>query len=201
MYIVGLTGGIGSGKTAVSNHLNSLGIPVVDADIVSRQVVEPGTEALLQIEKHFGDDIINPDGALDRAKLREIIFHNPAEKIWLESLLHPLIGDETFRQIEATNGPYVLYVTPLLTESGQNEMCDAVIVVDVSEQTQIERTTVRDNNSEETVRAIIASQVNRQERLKIATHVINNNGTLADLMAATESVHKQLLATTSNCQR
>ena len=201
MYIVGLTGGIGSGKTAVSNHLNSLGIPVVDADIVSRQVVEPGTEALLQIEKHFGDDIINPDGALDRAKLREIIFHNPAEKIWLESLLHPLIGDETFRQIEATNGPYVLYVTPLLTESGQNEMCDAVIVVDVSEQTQIERTTVRDNNSEETVRAIIASQVNRQQRLKIATHVINNNGTLADLMAATESVHKQLLATTSNCQR
>jgi dephospho-CoA kinase len=167
---------------------------VVDADIVSRQVVEPGTEALLQIEKHFGDDIINADGSLDRAKLREIIFHNPAEKTWLESLLHPLIGSETFRQIEDANGPYVLYVTPLLTESGQNEMCDSVIVVDVSEQTQIERTTVRDSNSEETVKAIIASQANRQERLKIATHVISNDGTLDDLIAATESVHKQLLA-------
>jgi dephospho-CoA kinase len=195
MHVVGLTGGIGSGKTAVSNYLHSLGIPVVDADIVSRQVVEPGTEALLQIEKHFGDDIINADGSLDRAKLREIIFHNPAEKAWLENLLHPLIGAETFRQIDAANGPYVLYVTPLLTESGQNEMCDSVIVVDVSEQTQIERTTVRDSNSEGTVKAIIASQANRQERLKIATHVISNDGTLADLMAATESVHKQLLAT------
>ena len=194
MHIVGLTGGIGSGKTAVSNHLHSLGIPVVDADIVSRQVVEPGTEALLQIEKHFGSGIINADGALDRAKLREIIFHNDAEKTWLENLLHPLIGGETFRQIEAANGTYVLYVTPLLTESSQNEMCDAVIVVDVSEQTQIERTTVRDNNSEETVKAIIASQANRQQRLIIATHVINNDSTLADLIAATESVHKQLLA-------
>jgi dephospho-CoA kinase len=193
MHVVGLTGGIGSGKTAVSNHLNLLGITVVDADIVSRQVVEPGTEALLQIGKHFGDDIINTDGALNRAKLREIIFHNSAEKTWLEKLLHPLIGAETFRQIEVADGPYVLYVTPLLTESGQNEMCDEVIVVDVSEQTQIERTTARDNNSEETVSAIIASQASRQERLDIATHVINNDSTLVDLLTKTESVHEQLL--------
>jgi dephospho-CoA kinase len=200
MYVVGLTGGIGSGKTAVSDHLKALGITVVDADIVSRQVVEPGTEALLQIQKHFGDNIINTDRVLDRAKLREIIFHNPSEKTWLEQLLHPLIGAETFRQIEAANGPYVLYVTPLLTESGQHEMCDDVIVVDVAEQTQIERTTVRDSNSEKTVKAIIASQANRQERLKIATHVINNDSTLADLLATTESVHQQLLINTKGRQ-
>jgi dephospho-CoA kinase len=200
MHIVGLTGGIGSGKTAVSNHLHSLGVTVVDADIVSRQVVEPGTEALLQIEKHFGSDIINADRALDRAKLREIVFHNPAQKTWLEKLLHPLIGAETFRQIEVATGPYVLYVTPLLTESGQNEMCDEIIVVDVAEHTQIKRTTVRDNNSEATVKAIIASQATRQQRLKIATHVISNDGSLNDLMAATESVHQQLLASVKGRQ-
>jgi dephospho-CoA kinase len=193
MHIVGLTGGIGSGKTAVSNHLQSLGATVVDADLVSRQVVAPGTEALLQIGKHFGDDILAADGALDRAKLREIIFHNPAEKTWLESLLHPLIGAETFRQIETADGPYVLYVTPLLTESGQDQMCDETIVVDVEEQTQIKRTTARDNNSEKTVKAIIASQASRQQRLKIATHIINNDSTLADLLVKAESVHKQLL--------
>ena len=195
MYVVGLTGGIGSGKSAVSDYLQTQGITVVDADVVSRQVVEPGTEALHQIEKHFGSDFIATDGTLDRAKLRQRIFTDSAAKEWLEQLLHPLIGAETFKQVSEATSPYVIYVTPLLVESKQYEMCNEVIVVDVTEETQINRTMQRDNNDAEMVKAIINSQASRDDRLAIATHVLNNNGALEELITATEALHQQLSLT------
>lgn len=193
MYVVGLTGGIGSGKTAVSDQLASKGIVVVDADMVSRQVVEPGTQSLQQIRRRFGDDILQDDGTLDRAKLRSVIFADAEAKSWLEKLLHPQIGTEVYRQLEAARSPYVLFVSPLLIEAGQNAICDRIVVVDVPETIQLERTIDRDNNSEEQVRAIMASQSSRQHRLDAATDVIENSGSLQELERKVDALHKQLL--------
>lgn len=194
MYIVGLSGGIGSGKTAISDRLAAKGIVVVDADQVARQVVEPGTEALAKIAEHFGPEILTTNGELDRAKLRQIIFSDAEAKQWLEGLLHPLIGTETWRQLETANSPYVLMVSPLLIESGQNAVCQRVIVVDVSVDTQIERTCSRDNNDEEQVRRIIASQADRDTRRQAATDIINNDGSLEQLQAQVDNLHLELIS-------
>lgn len=193
MFVVGLTGGIGSGKTAVSDHLASFGIEVVDADVISRIVVEPGQPALSEIAEKFGSNILLADGNLNRALLREKIFNNPDDKQWLESLLHPLIATELFRQLEAAKSAYVLFVSPLLVESGQDAICDRLIVVDVSEQVQLERTIERDNNSAEQVKNIIASQASREQRLDKATDVIENNADLHALHQKTQRLHQQLL--------
>lgn len=194
MLVVGLTGGIGSGKTAVSDMLQARGIEIVDADVVAREVVEPGTQALQQIQKHFGDDILLPEGGLDRAKLRGIVFADAEEKAWLENLLHPLIGNETFTRLESAQSPYVVFATPLLIETGQTSICDRIVVVDVPEETQIARTSQRDSNSEEQVKRIIASQASRDDRLAAATDVIDNSGSLEELETAVNALHEQLLA-------
>ena len=196
MFVVGLTGGIGSGKTAVSDRFAAQGIDVVDADVVSRQVVEPGTQALRQIQRHFGDDILQADGRLDRASLRTLVFSNAEEKAWLEKLLHPLIGVEIFRQLEAARSPYVLFVSPLLVEAGQISLCDRVIVVDAPEAVRLDRTTQRDNNTVAQVKNIMTTQLSRQQRLESATDVIDNSGSLEQLDHRVDELHRALLLMT-----
>lgn len=174
MYIVGITGGIGSGKTAVSDRFQNLDICVVDADLCSRVVVEKGRPALAQIAEHFGQEVLSEEGELDRAQLRSKVFDDEAERKWLENLLHPLIGEELMRQLNTATSPYVILASPLLIESQQYLMCNQVIVVDVPVSTQIERTMARDDNDEAQVKNIIAAQATRKARLEHATQVIEN---------------------------
>jgi dephospho-CoA kinase len=191
--IVGLTGGIGSGKTAVSDRFEQRGITIIDADVASRVVVEPGRPALAQITEHFGENILQPDGSLDRAALRAEIFSKPEQKHWLESLLHPLIGEEIFSQLCAATSPYVLFVSPLLIEAKQTAMCDQIIVVDVPEAVQIERTMARDNNDKEQVEAIMASQTSREQRLAYADEIIENWHGFEALDNTIDELHQHFL--------
>lgn len=193
MYVIGVTGGIGSGKTAVTECFASLGIDIVDADIASRVVVEPGTTALTQIAERFGANILQADGALDRAALRRIIFQNETEKRWLETLLHPLIGAEIQRQLQTAASPYVVFVSPLLIEAQQKHFCDRLLVVDVPEELQLQRTMVRDRNDAEQVQRIIASQAKREQRLQYADDIIENSGTLQQLRDKVAALHRRYL--------
>lgn len=190
-YLVGLSGGIGSGKTAVSDRLAALGATVVDADVIAREVVEPDTPALAQIQARFGAGILQADGSLDRAALRQRVFADAEAKRWLEGLLHPLIGDRTMQAIANAPGAVVLLVSPLLVESGMDAICDRVLVVDVPEAVQIARTMQRDSNSREQVEAIVASQASREARLAKADDVLENTGTLADLHAKVDALYAQ----------
>jgi dephospho-CoA kinase len=201
MFVVGITGGIGSGKTAVTDRFAKLGIEIIDADLAARVVVEPGTTALGAIAEHFGSSILLTDGNLDRAALRTRIFSEVAGKKWLENLLHPLIGEEIMHQLAAAQSPYVIFVSPLLLEASQNVLCDRILVVDVPEQTQISRTISRDDNDEAQVRRIISTQLSRQQRLKQASDVIENNEGLAQLAEPIERLHQQYLAMASEKDR
>ncbi|ROR94769.1 dephospho-CoA kinase [Sinobacterium caligoides] len=193
MYIVGLAGGIGSGKTAVSDRFQQLGIEVIDADVAARTVVEPGQPALAKICAQFGDDILLADGQLDRAQLRQRIFSDPEAKSWLEGLLHPLIGEEIFRQLGAARSHYCLFVSPLLFESGQNSLCDRVLLVDVPREIQLSRTMARDNNSRGQVEAILAQQASRETRLEQADDVILNDRDLDHLEGEVARLHRYYL--------
>ena len=193
--IVGLTGGIGSGKTAVSDLFQDLGITIVDADLASRVVVEKGREELNKIAEHFGEDILTSDGELDRAKLREVIFNSEEEKLWLESLLHPAIASQIQKELDSSRSPYTILVSPLLLETNQKNYCSTVLVVDVPVETQIERTSKRDNVSEEQIKSIIASQIDRDSRLEQADEVILNDGSIQDLESKVQELHKKFLST------
>ena len=192
--IIGLTGGIGSGKTAVSDCFAALGIDIVDADLASRVAVQKGKPCLLEIAQHFGEDILTNEAELDRAKLREIIFKSEDEKDWLESLLHPAIANQIKDELEASKSPYAILVSPLLLETNQKDLCSKVLVVDVSLETQVERTLKRDGVSEDQVRAIIKAQIARDDRLKLADEVILNDGSLEDLDLAVQVLHKKFLS-------
>ena len=194
MFVVGITGGIGSGKSAVTDHLETLGITVVDADKVARVVVEPGTPGLAAIAEHFGEDILLADGRLDRAALRKIVFDNPDERKVLEGITHPRIRDEISRQLSEANSPYVVLSSPLLLESGQNTFADYVVVVDVPEEVQLTRTMARDNNSEALVKQIMAAQLDRKTRLSRADTSIMNDGSLDTLYERVKKLHEDLLA-------
>ena len=152
MFVVGLTGGIGSGKTAVSDRFAALGIKIVDADVAARIVVEPGRPALAEIAEHFGAEVIDPSGALDRAALRTRVFSDPDARRWLEQLLHPRIADEIRRGIESATSPYTMLVSPLLLEAGQAAYAHRILVVDVPVEVQVARTMARDDNDEAQVR-------------------------------------------------
>ena len=154
-FVVGITGGIGSGKSAVTDYLETKGITVVDADKAARVVVEPGTSGLAAIAEHFGHDILLPDATLNRAALRKVVFDNPDERKVLEGITHPRIREEIARQLSEAGSPYVVLASPLLLESGQSSFADYVVVVDVPESVQLSRTMTRDNNSEQLVRSII----------------------------------------------
>lgn len=192
-WIVGLTGGIGSGKTAVSNCFANLGIKVVDADVCARTVVDPGQPALTKIVEHFGTTILNADDTLDRAVLRQVVFADEAERKWLETLLHPLIFEEMWAQLQSAESPYAILVSPLLVEAGQKALCQRVLVVDVPEDVQIARTVSRDNNSIEQVKAIMATQADRKTRLAAADDVLVNDGDLTSLTESVKKLHQQYL--------
>jgi dephospho-CoA kinase len=191
--LVGLTGGIGSGKSAAADHFQQLGIDVVDADLASRAVVEPGQPALDKIADHFGADILDAQGGLDRAALRQRVFRDSDERKWLQRLLHPLINDYLVQKVNDARSAYCLLVNPLLIESGQQQWCDFVVVVDTSVETQLARTMARDNNSEAQVQAIIDAQTSREHRLDAADFVLTNNHDLSHLQEQVETLHRELL--------
>ncbi|QUM78209.1 dephospho-CoA kinase [Moritella sp. 24] len=175
MYVVGLTGGIASGKTTVADLIATKNINLVDADIVAREVVAIGSDGLAQISTHFGPEILLDDGSLNRTLLREKIFSDDTNKQWLNNLLHPMIRAELLAQLAASRSIYTLLVVPLLVENNLTSLCDHVLVVDVEEQVQIERTIARDHVSEQQAKAILQSQASRQQRLADADSVVVNN--------------------------
>ncbi|AGI22864.1 dephospho-CoA kinase [Pseudomonas sp. ATCC 13867] len=189
-WILGLTGGIGSGKSAAAEHFAALGVHMVDADHAARWVVEPGRPALAKIVDRFGDAVLLPDGQLNRAALRERIFTSEEERRWLEQLLHPLIGEEIAANLARAESPYAILVSPLLVESGQRRMAQRVLVVDTPEHLQLERTMRRDKVSEEQVRAILKAQAVREDRLRHADDVLLNDGDLAHLHQQVERLHQ-----------
>ncbi len=202
MYVVAVTGGIGSGKTTIANQFAALGIDVVDADVIARDVVEPGAPALAAIATYFGPDVIAPDGQLDRRSLRERVFSDPNAKAWLNALLHPLIRQEMLRQCAAARSPYCLLVVPLLVENKLTGLANRVLVIDVDEATQIERTCRRDGVPAEQAKAIIAAQASRSERLAAADDVIDNhNGSQMAIKTRILALHETYLAFASQQPR
>ncbi|WP_028869792.1 dephospho-CoA kinase [Psychromonas arctica] len=173
--IIGLTGGIGSGKSTVAKEFTALGIDIVDADKVARQVVEPGQQALTEIELYFGSDVLNAAGELDRAKLRQLIFQSDAKKKWLNALLHPIIRDTLLAQLKMAKSEYVILEAPLLLENKLTQYTDYTLVVDVDEKLQIERAMKRDENSKSQIQAIMDAQISRSLRLQQADYVIDNS--------------------------
>ncbi|WP_318444194.1 dephospho-CoA kinase [Photobacterium leiognathi] len=192
--VIGLTGGIGSGKTTVANlFADTYGIDIIDADIVAREVVEPNTFGLNAIIEKCGKEILLEDGTLNRAKLRDAIFSQPELKTWLNNLLHPLIREKMQQDINQSQSPYCLLVVPLMVENNLQTMTNRLLVVDVDEQVQIERTQQRDNVSIEQIKNILASQASREQRLDAADDVITNNGDNKALVSQVEQLHLQYL--------
>lgn len=192
--IVGLTGGIGSGKSEVSARFAKLGIMIVDADVMAREVVEPGTDALTQISFHFGKEILNAGGSLNRSKLRETIFANAAEKQWLESLLHPIINASIRQQLANSTSVYSILASPLLLETQQFQLVNRILVVDTSEELQIKRASLRDKNNEAQIKAIMQTQLSRQDRCARADDIILNHGDIHELDEQIEKLHQSYLA-------
>lgn len=192
-FIVGLTGGIGSGKTAASDWFKGQGITIVDADVVAREVVEPGSIALEQIARHFGSAVLLEDGGLDRAALRRVVFDAPEERRWLEQLLHPLIAQEIVRQLAAADSPYTMLVSPLLFETGQKNFVTRTLLIDVPEDLQLARTAARDGVDTAQVKSIMAAQMSRDERRQRADDIVVNDAGLAELHAQLRSLHDAYL--------
>lgn len=191
--IIGLTGGIGSGKTAVSDRFKALGVHVVDADIAARIVVEPNKPAWQDIKDFFGSEVLLPDNTLNRAWLRQQVFADKTKRKQLEAYTHPRIREEIIRDLNSSTSAYTLLSSPLLIESGQFELVNKTIVVDVDKDTQIERTCARDNNEIEQVKRIIAAQISREERLRHADWVVDNSQPLDTLDARVNELHQELL--------
>jgi len=191
--IIGITGGIGSGKSAVTSRFETLGVTVVDADLASRVIVEPGRPALESIREHFGEAVITTEGVLDRAQLRALVFADPQERLWLEQLTHPLIGQEITDQLAASTSPYTILSSPLLLETEQKQRADTIVVVDVPEEVQLERTIARDNNDADQVKRIMAAQMSRKDRLALADIVIDNSKPLAELDSVVADLHREFL--------
>ena len=188
-WILGLTGGIGSGKSAAAEHFAALGVHVVDADDAARWVVEPGRPALDRIVQHFGDGVLQADKQLNRGALRSLIFSDPQQRRWLEALLHPLIREEIAHSLAQAQSPYAILVSPLLIESGQHATTQRVLVIDAPQALQIQRTLRRDNTSEAQVQAILNAQASREERLRHADDVLVNDTDLKTLKTEVERLH------------
>ena len=194
MLRVGITGGIGSGKTALTDWLAGKGIVIVDADLASRTIVAPGQPALREIADTFGSEYLQHDGQLDRAALRTLVFSDKEKRRQLERITHPRIREELAQQMDSADSTYVVLSSPLLLESGQSTMVDLSVVVDVPEDTQIQRTMARDHNSRELVEGIMAAQLDRDTRISRADIVIDNSGSLEALHERGEILHQTLLA-------
>lgn len=197
MLKIGLTGGIGSGKSTVATLFSALGAPIIDADDLARQVTAPGTTPLQTIANHFGPSILKTDGSLDRPQLADIVFNNASERRWLEQLLHPLIQKEILRRIININAPYCIVVIPLLAETKNIHFLDRVIVVDAPEELQIKRVQARNQLSLPQIKAILQSQTTREERLKIADDILQNETSLEALTNAVRVLHEKYLNLTS----
>lgn len=193
MFIVGVTGGIGSGKTAVTDIFSKLDIDIVDADLASRKAVLKGSPSLKKIKEKFGEDILLKDGNLNRARLRKIIFEDSSEKDWLENLLHPQILEIIKSELEESKSSYKVLVSPLLFETGQFQLCHRTLLIDVSEEEQIIRTTKRDKVTSDQVKKIINSQMSREDKIKIADDVVTNEGSLDDLEEKIRALHSSYL--------
>ena len=192
MLTVGLTGGIGSGKSEVASLFQQLGVPVIDADIIAHEIVQPGMAALAEITDAFGEDILNSEGKLNRARLAEIVFNDPAQKKRLESIIHPRVRE----QIRAHKNryqahAYIVVVIPLLLESGQHDLVDRILVVHAPEAVRIKRVQTRDGRSEAQIRAIIREQADDAARQAAADDVLTNDGTLDDLEPQVRKLHQQ----------
>ncbi len=190
MLVIGLTGGIGSGKSTVAKLFAEKGIAVIDADELAHEMTARGAPALKQIAAEFGHDILLTDGTLDRSKLRTLVFADDAKRQWLEQLLHPLIRKAMARQIAASSSPYCIVVIPLLFETTPNPLIERILVVDTPEEQQIARTVDRDKTSAEEVRTILKTQVNREMRLSLANDVIHNEGLLGELPPQVNKLHE-----------
>ncbi len=197
MLIIGLTGGIGSGKSMVAAMFASLGIGIVDTDVIAHALVKPDGPCYDMIIDHFGRDVLRSDGTLNRPWLRELIFQNPDEKRWLEQLLHPLIRDEVLKNITTLSSPYCLVVIPLLAETydaGAYRYLNRILVIDCTIQQQIERAMKRDSLSKDIVESIINAQAKRGERLKLADDIIENDKDIAHVREQVALLHRKYLA-------
>jgi dephospho-CoA kinase len=192
-YVVGISGGIGSGKTTVTDLFAKYGIEVIDADVIAREVVEPETPALKAIIHKFGESVLDPSGSLDRAKLRNLVFEDVEVKNWLNKLLHPAIRQQMLLQTQQAKSAYCLLSVPLLVENKLNEQVDRVVIVDVDEQTQLQRTLLRDKTNAPQIRAIMNAQATRQQRLAVADDIIDNNGKADDLTKQVAHLHQHYL--------
>jgi len=196
--IIGITGGIGSGKTTVADMFCALGVPVIDADELAKQAVMPGKAAYAEILARFGSDILSASGELDRRRLRERVFSDPGARAGLEKIIHPRVYQEITRQLQSLDAPYAIVVVPLLIETGGKELVDRILVVDSSEQSQIERTNRRDGTSRETIEKILSAQLDRHARLSAADDVIENNASVDALQRAVSELHQKYLAEASH---
>ena len=198
MFVIGLTGGIGSGKTAATDYLATKGVTIVDADLASRVVVEAGKPALKAIAERFGGHVIAEDGALDRRALREIVFADPKALKALEDITHPAIGQELRNQIAASKSPYTVLVSPLLFETSQKDLVHRTLVIDAPAELQVQRTMARDHVAEEQVAAIMKAQLERTKRLDQADDVVENHGSLETLHGELDVLHRLYLELASN---
>ena len=190
-FRVGLTGGIACGKSTVANLFAALGITIVDTDLLAREVVAPGSALLPQIAAHFGAGVLQTDGSLDRGRLRELVFANPAERQWLERLTHPAIRELTDARCEQATGKYVIVAIPLLVETGGADRFDRVLVVDCAPEIQLARLQARDGSTRAQAAKLLAAQVTREQRLAVADDVITNDGDLFALREQVEKLHQK----------
>ncbi len=191
MLKIGLTGGIGSGKTTVTQKFSALGVPIIDADEISRELVQPGQPAFVEIVNEFGDKVLKSSGEIDRQYLRDLIFSDAKSRVKLESILHPLIRLKMSQQIELLDNPYCIIAIPLLIETGQADLVDRILVLDVPRELQVRRTMERDNSSAEAIEAVLNSQVDNQTRLSLADDVLNNSGDIEDLLQQVEALNEK----------
>ena len=200
MLKIGLTGGVASGKSVVADVFQTLGAPLIDTDVLAREVVEPGAVGLAAIRDEFGQDVLTQDGRLDRRKLRSIIFANDDKRRRLESILHPLIRKRLLARLSSIDAPYVIIAVPLLIETNFTELVDRVLVVDVPVEKQIERLMARDNISRDQAKAMIAAQAPRETRLAHADDIIDNSGSLDSTRAQVEALHRRYLQLATVCR-
>jgi len=193
MLIIGLTGGIGSGKSTVTKYFEQLDVPVIDADVITRELVKPGKDALKEIEAHFGPEIIQTDGQLNRAWLRARIFDNADERKVLENILHPRAKEYAQKTISELNAPYCILCVPLLVESGWTDIVQRVLVIDLPRELQIQRTMERDGIPKNQVETIIDAQIDRNGRLAAADDVLTNTGDKSSLLEQVDTLHEQYL--------
>ena len=197
-FRVALTGGIASGKSTVADLFAALGVPVIDTDVIAREVVEPGRPALAQVAEAFGADVLDADGRLDRKRMRERIFADADARRRLEAILHPAIRAEMERQSQAAGGPYQVLVIPLLAEGGRRDHVDRVLLVDVPEELQIQRVMWRDGVSHGEAQASLNAQATRAQRLAMADDVLRNTGRVDDLREQVAKLHQQFLRLAAN---